>query len=134
MREMKYFVPIKPLAWKRPGVNHATHSIFDQQKADKIAIGLHVSKQHGNQPFFKLVAIHINFLFKESAKHKSLESYPWHNQVPDIDNLTKLLFDSLVGICFIDDCVIAKSSCEKRWSTKNGIEITITELMSDNSG
>ena len=128
MREMRYFVPIRPIAWKRAGVRFQTQSFFDTQKAEKIAIGCHISKQHANQALFKVAAIHINFLFKETNKQKTSPHYPWHAQTPDIDNLLKLIFDALTGICFIDDCVIAKISSEKRWAPNNAIEIIITEL------
>lgn len=47
---------------------------------------------------------------------------------PDIDNLTKIVFDGLNGVTWIDDAQIVDCRITKRFCSTPGIRINITEL------
>lgn len=66
------------------------------------------------------------YAIKKKMMEKSENSY--HTNVPDIDNLIKLMLDCLNEIAFPDDRQIAKICCEKRYSANPRTEIKITRL------
>lgn len=47
---------------------------------------------------------------------------------PDLDNLEKLVIDSMNGLVFYDDNQVVKLMGEKRYSGREGIEIKVLEL------
>lgn len=61
------------------------------------------------------VCIHFYFDRPKSSTKKQCEC-DWHTQKPDIDNLTKAVFDALNGICFQDDSQICLLRVRKEWA------------------
>lgn len=55
------------------------------------------------------------------AKKAEMKNQP-HRQKPDLDNITKAVFDAL----FREDSVIHAAMCEKRWDDGSGPRIVIT--------
>lgn len=47
---------------------------------------------------------------------------------PDLDNLCKLLFDALQGICFNNDSQLVYGNCRKRYSDSPGITLRMEKL------
>lgn len=44
---------------------------------------------------------------------------------PDVDNLDKLLYDALIGILYVDDCIIVGGDSKKYYSCKPRVEIKL---------
>lgn len=66
------------------------------------------------------------YAIKQKLAEKSENAY--HTNVPDIDNLIKLMLDCLNEIAFSDDRQIAKICCEKKYSNNPRTEIKITNI------
>ena len=48
---------------------------------------------------------------------------------PDLDNIQKVLFDSLNNLCWSDDRNIAVIVAQKRWTSgAGGVKVTVTDL------
>jgi Holliday junction resolvase RusA-like endonuclease len=63
------------------------------------------------------------------TREKKLNEGDWHTQKPDADNCKKALVDGLKQVLFADDCLIAKMSIEKRWTSATPrAEILVEEL------
>jgi len=51
-----------------------------------------------------------------------------HTQVPDIDNLVKLVLDALTPRVFANDCVISSIVAEKKWTSRANAERTVVKI------
>ena len=60
-------------------------------------------------------------------KKKELLGQP-HTNKPDIDNITKIIFDSLNGLAYKDDNQIAKLEAEKLYGEQAKVVLEITEI------
>lgn len=127
MRSKSYIIPINPIAWKRAGLSHTR--FYDSQARDKVATGLYLSQQHGNDPLFinKPLAISIIFYIKP-PKLKKPKLSKWHFKAPDCDNFQKFLFDAMKDIIIQDDKLFAHIDAKKIYSDNPRTEFTITEL------
>lgn len=72
-----------------------------------------------------LYAICTSYMPKSKTNKKQLPT-----QKPDCDNLEKMLFDSLNGLLYDDDCQIILPVCPKVWADvgEERIEVIIGEL------
>ena len=52
----------------------------------------------------------------------------YYNHKPDLDNLAKIILDSLNGIAFDDDKQVVKLEVEKYYSDRPRAEIWLTEI------
>lgn len=72
-------------------------------------------------------ALHVAINFYVPVKNKKLWGTP-HDKRPDIDNYTKLLFDSVQGIVIEDDGQIAHLDAQKFYAEKGKIELYIYQI------
>lgn len=127
-RSKEYIINIAPIPWKRPRLKHKT--FFDSQTQDKLFFGLHLNKQHGDDPKFDN-PVHVDATFympipKTLHKRKRTQ---WVSTFPDIDNLQKFIFDTLTqtGI-WKDDCIVSSLVARKIYDKEPRTHIIITEL------
>jgi Holliday junction resolvase RusA-like endonuclease len=71
----------------------------------------------GNPPLEGPIDVCIHFYLDRPKSHsKKQRECDWHAQKPDIDNLTKAVFDALNEICFQDDSQICQLRVRKEWA------------------
>ena len=71
----------------------------------------------GKSPLEGPIEVCIHFYFDRPKSHtKKQRECDWHSQKPDIDNLTKAVFDALNEICFQDDSQICLLTVFKEWA------------------
>lgn len=79
-----------------------------------------------------IVKIRFNYEFptKLSRKDRLLADLDmlYKQTRPDIDNLAKLVCDSMNNLIYFDDGQVVKLVCEKRYSKREGIELKVLEL------
>lgn len=76
-----------------------------------------------------------SFLLPKSISKKERIERLWHVQVPDKDNLEKIVADALKGVAWEDDCTVTHGSQAKTWSmTWEGYEVWIAQLPKDPAG
>lgn len=63
--------------------------------------------------------------FNKAKRQQAIDNVIKPCVKPDIDNVTKCVFDALNGIAYTDDAQIIKVSCEKYYSVAPRLEITI---------
>lgn len=120
-----YTVDAIPIPWQRAGLSSGG-KFYDRQVHNKLAFGLIVSKQHNDKPVItQPIHLDIQFHFQKPRTHK--EIIP-HIVKPDIDNLVKFVLDALKDILWVDDKIIYKLTCEKKYSPTSQTIITIKEL------
>jgi Holliday junction resolvase RusA-like endonuclease len=137
-RSKSYCLNINPIAWKRAGLNGK--KFFDTQQKDKIAFGLFLAQQHGNDPLFnKPVHLDITFFMKIPQSKARLKTnkngtpYHYHATVPDLDNLLKFIQDACKNVTLADDRWICSISAKKVYDNNPRTEFTITEIETANS-
>jgi Holliday junction resolvase RusA-like endonuclease len=122
-----------PIALAR--VRYSRGNFYDSQKNLKLVWGISLSNQHNDEPLF-VGPIWMDIIFylpiakKCPGKLRQDLINNWHLCKPDISNLCKFLEDVCIGICYEDDCLIAKETIEKVYDDGNGprTEFTISEL------
>jgi len=124
-----YIIPGEPIPLAR--ARFGKNKVWDSQKQQKFAFGIHLNKQHGNQPLFH-GPLHMDVTFfmpmpKKVSKTKPLTNKP-HIFTPDLDNLIKLVADAATGILYADDCTICQISARKVYDTNTRTEFTLIEL------
>ncbi len=127
-RTKRYCIMLTPQAWKRAGLNG--RRFFDQQKADKIAYGLYLNQQHGNEPLFT-GALKVEMYFYmpiPPGKKRKIKPGDYHKTIPDNDNLEKFILDAAKNICISDDRIVAISHHEKIYDLTPRVEVIITDL------
>lgn len=134
MKAITYTIPLDPMAWKRAGVNFDKRLFFDQQKNEKIALGLYLLREHGNAPKWSgPIAVDVICYIKipKSIKDRNLNGSPWCDVKPDDDNYAKLIRDAINDTQTIwgDDCQVADGRTRKVYDKNPRTVITIYSLI-----
>jgi len=120
----------KPVAQKRHR-DAKNGGKYDPSKPDKINIGWLLKKAAPKNPFSGPVCIRATYCFKRPPSHYTkrgkLKNCAQERMInkPDIDNLNKLLYDSMTGLFWVDDSQITTGLGVKRWDDVNALQITI---------
>lgn len=109
---------------------------YDPSKGIKEALASVVQDQAPKEPLTGAISLDVTFYLPRPKGHygsgrnalKLKKNAPeWHTSKPDIDNLEKLVQDSLNGIFWKDDSQIAVLTCRKLYSEKPRTEIFISD-------
>lgn len=77
------------------------------------------------EPFTEALCVTAIWCWSRAGKKKS----EWKTTRPDLDNLAKMLLDTMTKLCFWkDDAIVVQLSLTKIWNQEPGIKITITQL------
>lgn len=90
-------------------------------------IKAHVLHAERFQKFDGAVAVSMSFHFTKPKSNKKKS----HTQKPDVDKLTRAVFDSLTGTCLNDDSQVISLSAMKFWADENtaeGVLINVWEI------
>ena len=108
----------RPIALKRTRIsgNH----VYDSQKSEKLLIYLEVQKQWKELKLpihMDLIHLDVVFIFPvatsySSSKKQMLKNYPAGIR-EDLDNLIKFLLDTVQGLCFANDNLVASINAKK---------------------
>ena len=130
--KVKFIIDTKPVPKARPRLGRGGR-VFTPQTT--LAFENTCALSYGNRHNFGKdpISIKITFNFevpKSYTKKKQQDALngilrPSRN---DIDNLIKSVFDGLNGIAWEDDRYIAKLQAEKRYNTKDFIEVEIENI------
>lgn len=123
-----FVIPGDPTPLARPRFSH--RRIYDSQKNIKVAAGLYVQQQQGNDPFLEgPLFLDITFYMKTpdsiSAKRRSSLYGKPHVFKADLDNLIKFTSDICSGVVYKDDCIIAAIEAKKVYSDNPRTEFTL---------
>lgn len=127
MRSKSYTIKVKPIAWQRAARNGSRY--FDAQAKDKLAHGLYLINQHGDEPLFdKTIEIDITFYMAIPKTIGDRQISIHHSKSPDLDNLIKFLLDAIKDVLITDDRIIWKIYARKYYDKNPRTELTITEV------
>jgi Holliday junction resolvase RusA-like endonuclease len=134
MQHSSYILYGDPKAKTRVRASRAGRSgirFFDDQKGDKSFDRIQVMKQMRAQGHLKLlrepISVEMYFHLRTPKKccQRALKGKPKPTK-PDIDNLAKYYLDMLNKLVYEDDRFITGLRCEKIYSDKPRVEISIS--------
>ena len=128
MRMKVYKVDLPPIPCQRPKLSG--HRFYDGQVSDKVAFGLLLLKQHGQEmPFSTAVDLTITFFMRIPPGTRIGVKTKHHTKKCDLDNLLKFALDALVDADILtDDRIICMITAKKEYSNNPRTEFTIKEL------
>lgn len=131
--DFEFTVPGTPMPWKRAGRDGRSGRTFTpakmkQRKGDVRIIGGAAMRSRGFRiaPEGVPVLISVEAYFKmpkpsslTKAEYRRRMDGVYHCQVPDADNITKLIKDALNQVCWADDCQAQIMGSVKYWCEGN---------------
>lgn len=127
-------IECNPEPWMRFGVNRRTGGIYDRQPNTRCFYKGVIASKYRDEPLTCPLAIDITFRMpvaksiKGRMRRDMLSGYVHHTKKPDIDNLVKLVLDTMTGIVYKDDCQIIRVSANKRYSEVPGILVSVQPI------
>jgi Holliday junction resolvase RusA-like endonuclease len=124
VRSITFTIPGPPIAWKRP-IQVGNRRVAGQRNLRR-AIGTFAAiAMRGKEPLTGAVAIDAIAAMPITGDH---QHGAWHISRPDVDNLIKIVLDSVLAIIYEDDAQVASLHIDKRYDADPRFEITVTEL------
>lgn len=129
--EIVFVVPGDPVPFARAGSNGKQR--FTPRKQADHMVGVKrcgADAMAGREPFAGPVELVVEATYVVPASWSKLkrERAWWKAGKPDVDNLLKIVADSLNGIAYLDDMQIADGRATKRYGVRSETRITIREL------
>ncbi len=132
---IQFFVPGNPVALKRH--RQGKYGNYDPSANDKADFLAKAIANKPDKPIDEPVELWLEFCFKRPKSHFRTGKFSdqlkpnapyWHTSTPDVDNLIKMIGDSLNGIFWSDDKAIAKCLAMKHYWDRPGVIIDIRPL------
>ena len=128
MTELTFHFPVTPQPKLRPRLNKCTGFVHTPQKTINAAQELQAyairQLPKGWKPSPHPAVVMLSFYF-ERPKSASVKKRPKHTVKPDIDNLIKMVMDSLNKIVWVDDTQVYSISAQKHYGSKEGIMMIV---------
>src|SRR5665213_171590 len=110
LRTKTYTINVEPVSWARAGVRGKGSykpQFYDTQVMEKVAFGLYMQQQHNDEPLFERpISVDATFFMPIPRSKKDRRGSIFHAHYPDLDNLLKLLLDSMKPI-IVDDRIVS---------------------------
>lgn len=107
---------------------------WDSQKQQKLVDGMNIASQHEGRLYEGPLHLDAAFYFAVPKARLNKKESVWgtpHIFKPDLSNLLKYIEDTVTGILFKDDCIIASITTQKIYGDTPRTEFTITELSNE---
>lgn len=127
-RTKEYIINIAPIPSTRARCKSKT--LFDSQAQDELFFGLHLNRQHGDEPpFNNPVQVKATFYMPIPKTVQNRKGTQWVSTFPNMNNLEKFIFTIFTksGI-WKDDCIVSSLITKKIYDKEPRTHIIITEL------
>jgi Holliday junction resolvase RusA-like endonuclease len=120
----------------RPGYNHKTGAVYDQQKKEKEQVRWQLRAQMKENPLS--VPLELDFIFyfgvpksTSAPRRKDMLQDKIHHMIkPDNDNCQKYLLDCMTGVIYVDDCQVVDIHARKVYGDSPRTVICVRPLSS----
>lgn len=125
------YVPVEAVPFARAG-SHGKRRFTPSKQANYMGvIRMYADRaMEGRAPLEGAIRVNATFFYTRpaswSAKKKAVTN--WKTSKPDLDNLQKIILDSLNGCVYLDDAQIAEMQLRKLYDDKPAIMISIFQL------
>lgn len=136
----KFEIYEKAIGKERPRYSAKTHrmytptrtSTFEEKVRFAFLSKYNIQTELSEKPFSAKIVAYFAPPKSLSKKKKEelLKKQPGYTKKSDIDNITKIILDSLNGVAYKDDAQVVKLEAEKRYGENNIIYIELEEVES----
>lgn len=132
----EFEVPGKIIGKGRPRLNTYTGTVYTPTRTkdyESLVQQYFLLKYPKFKPFEGRVKVEISALFeipkstKKEDKELMLQNKINPTKKPDIDNIVKIILDSMNGVAFKDDIQITKLDVEKMYASEEIVKVRISE-------
>lgn len=131
-KAVEFIVQMRPVPKARPRLARNGHTYTPKNTVDAEKKIASVARIAIAKPLSGPLSLYIEFYYavpKSWSKGKR-EAIPLpRTERPDLDNIGKLVLDSLNGIAYLDDAQIVHLSCSKYYGSSDRIHVTIIPLI-----
>ena len=125
MTHIKFDIPPRPKGRPRFANGHAytpnATKIYEDSMAQEYLL-------KNGKKYLGPVSLFITFNYKiPNSRIKELKHGQVCTEKADLDNLIKIVGDSLNGIAYLDDKQVYKIVAEKKWADSNSVDVMIFE-------
>ena len=125
MTHIKFEIPPRPKGRPRFAKGHAytpnATKIYEDSMAQEYLL-------KNGKKYLGPVSLFITFNYKiPNSRIKELKHGQVCTEKADLDNLIKIVGDSLNGIAYLDDKQVYKIVAEKKWADSNSVDVMIFE-------
>ena len=128
LRRFDCFVPCTPVPKQSVQMGSGTFFTPPRQARYVKFLKKKFKEEYGVRPLFSgNISVKIVYVFPFRKQDRGLESLGWipHVQIPDFDNLTKPVLDSLRGSVVQDDRIVFHSEILKVRAKKPGVFVSV---------
>lgn len=115
----------------KASARHGKYRVYDGQRGLRLIQRVNLENQHDDKPMLKDMPLKMTVTYylpmpaSWSAAKRQAMNGKLHFSKPDTSNMTKWIEDLGSKLIYNDDCLIAQTVAEKRWSTHPRTEFTI---------
>ena len=138
MRVIEFIVWGEPQGKERPRMTRSGHAYTPQKTRTYEAEVVSSFRRDcpGFVPWEKGVPLRVRIRAvyampqsaSQTAKAKMLAGQKRPTKRPDLDNVEKIIWDSIRAMCFHDDSQIVEASCTKEYGKEPRVEVTVKEI------
>lgn len=133
---IKFVVLGKPVAKARPRMTRQGFAYTPQKTInyENLVRYTFQSEFPSHEPFLGLIEANITCIFdipKSYSKKKTkelLETHNNYNHKPDLDNIAKIILDSLNGIAYKDDSQVTILHINKEYGNQSKVIVELEEI------
>lgn len=128
---ISFSIPGEPVPFARAGANGKQRFTPKRQSLAMDAVRLHAQRaMAGVAPFEGPVELQIRATYPVPASwsKKKREAAKWKASKPDVDNLGKLVADSLNGIAYVDDAQVVSLTVQKPYGPVPSLTVSIIQI------
>lgn len=133
--KVHFIVEGKPTGKGRPRMNRRTGKAYTpeatKREENRIRRIYYKNVNHYFEGYVKMTIIAYYPIAKSNTKkikEQKLKNIIRPNTKPDIDNIIKLVADSLNGLCYKDDTQIVELEAKKYYSNNPRVEVFIEDI------
>jgi Holliday junction resolvase RusA-like endonuclease len=136
---MKFEILGKPVAKARPRLNKFGYTYTPEKTVnyENLVRYTFQSEFPNHKPFEEVIEASITAIFevpKSYSKKKTkelLETHNNYNHKPDLDNIAKIILDSLNGIAYRDDSQVTILHLNKEYGEQAKVVVELKEIKSE---
>lgn len=124
----------EPVAFARSRHNGKQHFTAKPQRDFMMVVGLQATQaMAGQQPLECAVELQVRAVYPipKSWRAKRAAEARWRTSKPDVDNIAKLVADSLNKIVYLDDAQVAQLTVQKVYGPLPGVTVSVQPLEGD---
>lgn len=125
-------VPGKPLAFARMRTNGKRHFVPAPQRGYAEMIALHARKAMAGLDMLDgplRLTVRATYEYPLSWSAKKRAETLWKTSRPDADNILKLAKDSMNGIVYSDDALVAEETVQKKYGPVASLAVSVERIV-----